>query len=77
MNYDGKDYPIIGDPFTDAIAIKRIDANHADTTFKKDGKIVGTAQNVISPDGKTWAEIISARDQRGRDVTIVAVYDKQ
>jgi len=75
--YDGIDYPITGDPYSDTISIRRIDPNHVDTFWKKGGNVVATARNVISPDGRTWTETIATRDAQGRPVTIVAVYDKQ
>jgi hypothetical protein len=75
--YDGMDYPVVGDPYFDTISLSRIDANHAQATWKKGGRVVAIAQNVISPDGKTWTETIATTDAQGRNVTIVAVYDKQ
>lgn len=75
--YDGLDYPVIGDPYSDSVAIQRADANHATVAWKKNRRIVAIAQNVISPDGKTWTETIATSDAQGRNVTIVAVFDKQ
>ncbi len=75
--YDGIDYPVIGDPYSDTISMRRIDPNHVDTFWKKAGNVVATARNVISPDGRTWTETIATRDAQGRPVTIVAVFDKQ
>jgi hypothetical protein len=75
--YDGMDYPVTGDPYSDTVAIRRIDANHANAAWKKNGRVVAAAQNVISLDGKTWTETIATRDAQGRDTVIVAVFDKQ
>jgi len=75
--YDGQDYPVTGDPYSNTISIQRIDANRVYTTWKKDGRVVTIAENVISADGKTWTETIVTRDAQGREVRIVAVYDKQ
>jgi hypothetical protein len=75
--YDGRDYPVTGDPYSDTISINRIDPNHVNTTWKKAGRVVTTAQNVVSTDGKTWTETIVTKDAQGRDIMIVAVYDKQ
>jgi hypothetical protein len=75
--YDGMDYPVTGDPYSDTIAIRQIDANHAYSLWKKGGTVVVTAQNVISTDGKTWTETILTRNAQGTPVTIIAVYDKQ
>ena len=75
--YDGMDYPVTGDPYSDTISIRRIDPNHADTIWKKGGTVVATARNEFSIDGRTWTETISTRGAQGSPVTIVAVYDKQ
>jgi hypothetical protein len=75
--YDGMDYPVIGDPYFDTISLTHTDPKHANATWKKAGRVVAVAQNVISPDGKTWTETIATRDAQGKDITIVAVYDKQ
>jgi len=75
--YDGMDYPVVGDPYFDTVSLTHSDPKHANATWKKAGRVVAVAQNVISPDGKTWTETIATRDAQGKDVTIVAVYDKQ
>jgi hypothetical protein len=75
--YDGQDYPVIGDPYSNTIAIQRVDTNRVYATWKKDGRVVTVAENVISTDGKTWTETIVTRDAQGREIRIVAVYDKQ
>jgi hypothetical protein len=53
--FDGKDYPMTGSGApggTDAVALKRIDANTIEATLKKAGQIVGTARIAVSRDGK-------------------------
>src|SRR5215813_10544203 len=52
-NYDGKDYPVTGNPDWDATSLKRIDANTVEFTRKRAGKVVGTATIVVAKDGKT------------------------
>lgn len=76
-DYDGNDYPVTGDPYFDTIALKRVDANRVVVAWKKAGRVVALADNVISADGKTWTENIATKDPQGRDISIVAVYDKQ
>lgn len=51
--FDGKDYPLVGDPGADTRAIKMTSPNHYKLTNKKAGKptTVGTIE--ISADGKT------------------------
>jgi hypothetical protein len=75
--YDGLDYPVTGDPYSYSVAIRRIDSNHANVAWKKNGRVVTVAESVISEDGKTWTETIVTRDAQGKDLRIVAVYDKQ
>src|SRR5215469_13769884 len=57
--FDGKDYPRTvkqypraGAPLPDTIALKRIDADTVEETLKMSGKVVQTARQVISKDGK-------------------------
>src|SRR5215475_6618363 len=38
-NYDGKDYPVTGDPNVDMIALKRIDQHTVEFARKKGGKV--------------------------------------
>src|SRR5947209_1854736 len=40
--FDGKDYPVTGDPSTDTRAIQKIDDRHYKLTNKKDGKATMT-----------------------------------
>jgi hypothetical protein len=51
--FDGKDYPVKGDPGVDKVSLKRIDANTFEETFKKNGKVVTVAHTAIAADGKT------------------------
>jgi hypothetical protein len=50
--YDGKDYPIKGSPDFDTGKGKRIDANTAETTLMRMGKVVAKVKRTISQDGK-------------------------
>ena len=75
--FDGKDYPVTGDPNSDTRAIKEIDAHHFDLTVKKGGKVTMTGKAVTSADGKTRTVTVSGTDAKGEKVTSTAVYDKQ
>ena len=75
--YDGKDYPITGDPGRDAIFAKRIDLYTHQTTNKKNGKITTTARRVIAKDGKTMTLTITGKNAQGQEVHNVQFYDKQ
>jgi hypothetical protein len=75
--FDGKDYPVTGDPNSDMRAIKQIDNHNYDLTVKKGGKVTMTGKAVVSADGKTRTVTISGTDASGKKVTSTAVYDKQ
>lgn len=51
--FDGKDYPYQGDPGTTAVELKKIDDHTFQETYKRNDKVVGTAQITVSPDGKS------------------------
>ena len=75
--FDGKDYPVTGDPSSDTRAIKQIDDHHYNLTVKKGGKVTLTGKAVVSADGKSRTVTISGTDPSGKKVTSTAVYDKQ
>lgn len=51
--YDGKEYPIKGNPNADSASFKRIDDHTVETTFKKNGKVTAVNIRKLSADGKT------------------------
>lgn len=75
--FDGKDYPVTGDPTSDTRAIKQIDDRNYELTIKKDGKVRMTGRAVISADGKTRTVTVSGTNAEGKKVTITSVYEKQ
>ena len=75
--YDGKDAPFKGNPDSDTLAYKRIDANTLEATTKLKGKATITAKVVVSKDGKTRTVTQTGTDAQGRTVKNVLVYDKQ
>lgn len=75
--FDGKDYPVTGDPNSDARAYKVVDGNTLDATAKKGGKVVTEIHIVVAADGKSRTVTASGTDAKGKKVTSTAVYDKQ
>jgi len=75
--FDGKDYPVTGDPNSDARAYKEVNANTLEITLKKAGKVTGTGQIVVSADGKTRTVTTTGTDAQGKKFKNVSVYDKQ
>ena len=74
---DGKDYPMTGVPFADAVAIHRKGATTFEVDTKKNGKIIGTTQGEISKDGRVLTLTSKTRTAAGQAVTNIAVYDKK
>jgi len=75
--FDGKDYPLTGDPSADTRSYKAVDDHTTDLTNKKDGKVTLTGRIVISPDGKSRTVTVNGTDPKGMKVTYSGVYDKQ
>ncbi|HEY4645060.1 MAG TPA: hypothetical protein VIH25_02160 [Steroidobacteraceae bacterium] len=76
-SYDGKDYPITGNPVADTISLKRIDNDTVEATLKKDGRVVSTTTRVISKDGKEILFKTNGTNARGEAVKNILVFDKR
>ena len=77
LKFDGKDYPVQGDPNLDTLALKRLDQYTMEAVAKKGGKITNTMRWDVTKDGKslTWtSKRVLPPEQAG---TTVRVYDKQ
>jgi hypothetical protein len=75
--FDGKDYPVTGDPTSDTRAYKQVNDRTLELTTKKDGKVTVTGRIAVSADGKTRTVSTSGTDAKGNKVKNTAVYDKQ
>jgi len=75
--FDGKDYPVTGDPTSDARSYKQIDTHTLELTIKKGGKVTVTGRVVVSADGKSRTVTTSGTDSKGKKISSTAVYDKQ
>jgi hypothetical protein len=75
--FDGKDYPVTGDPNIDMRSYKKVDARTTDLTNKKGGKVTASGRIVVSADGKSRTVTVSGTDAMGMKVKSTAVYDKQ
>lgn len=75
--FDGKDYPLTGDPQSDMRAYKVIDPHTMELSNKKGGKVTLTGKIVISADGKSRTVTASETDAKGMKMKMSAVYDKQ
>ena len=75
--FDGKEYPLTGDPTADSRSYKLIDEHTLDLTSKKSGKETNHGKVVVSKDGKTRTLHLTANDAAGKKVSGVSMYDKQ
>ena len=75
--FDGKDYPLTGDPTADTRSYKQIDPSTLELTNKKSGKVIVSGKITVSADGKTRTVSTKGVDANGKKVATTAVYDKQ
>ena len=75
--FDGKDYPVTGDPNSDMRSYTKVDANTLKFDVKQNGKTTVTGRVVISADGKSRTVTVHGTDAEGKKFKSVAVYDKQ
>jgi hypothetical protein len=75
--FDGKDYPVTGDPNSDARSLTKIDDRTLGFDVKNGGKTTMSGRIVVSADGKSRTVTTSGTDSKGKKVSSTAVYDKQ
>jgi hypothetical protein len=75
--FDGKDYPVTGDPAIDTRAYKSVNDHTLALTEKKGGKIAISGRVVYSADGKTRTVASTQTNANGTKTSTTAVYDKQ
>jgi ribosomal protein L21E len=75
--FDGKYYPVTGDPASDERAYKVVNARTLLLTVKKGGKVTFTGRIVVSANGKTRTITTRGTDAQGKKFKGVGVYDKQ
>ena len=72
LKFDGKFYPVTGDPARDMTALERIDDYTGKGANMKDGKVINTSRHALSKDGKTFT--VTLKGAMGTDIR---VYEKQ
>ena len=75
--FDGKDYPVTGDPSSDMRSLKRVNDRTLTLVVKKNGKATITGRVVVSKDGKSRTVTTITTDPKGKKVTSTTIYDKQ
>jgi len=75
--FDGKDYPVTGDPGRDAVSVKKVDDYTLEITNKKAGKTLSVLRAVYAKDGKTRTETTTGVNTQGQKINNVTAWDKQ
>jgi hypothetical protein len=75
--FDGKNYPVTGNPDSDARSYKKINDRTLEMTIWNHGRVTGTGRVVVSADGKTRTVTTSGTTAKGKSFKTTAVYDKQ
>ena len=75
--FDGKDYPLTGDPASDTRCYTRVDSHTLKLVNKKGGKTTTTGTLKVSADGKIRTVTTTSTDAAGKKTMTTAVYDKQ
>ena len=76
-NFDGKEYPVAGNPDGDVVALKRMTTTTTEADFKKSGKATTNNARVVSADGKTLTITVKGTNAKGQTVHNVQVFEKQ
>lgn len=74
--FDGKDYPMIGVPWADMVSVKWIDAHTPQMIQKKNGQVTLTITCKVSADEKTRTCTLKGRNEEGRSVNDLLVFDR-
>jgi len=75
--FGGPDAPVTGIPYADTVALKRVTPKSVIATLKKAGKVTMTVHVVINGDGKSRTLTYSGKNENGKAVHDVVVYDRQ
>jgi len=75
--FDGKDYPVKGDPSRDTVSIKKIDDYNIEITNKKGGKVTTTIKASYEKDGKHRVETVTGKSAQGQAIKNVTSWDRQ
>jgi hypothetical protein len=75
--YDGKEYPVTGNPDADTISVTRVSPNTARSVLRKNGKVVQTTVRRIAKNGRSVTFKTQGTDARGERVDYELVFDKE
>lgn len=68
--FDGKEYPVMGDPAHSTVSLKRVDERTIVETDRQDGRVHYTVRMTVSRDGKTMTVTETDRE-RGTKMTYI------
>jgi len=74
--FDGKDYPVTGDPDGDMRSYNKVDDHTMNFWQKKGGNVMMSGKIVVSADGKSRTVTTMTKNKKGRMVRRTAVFDK-
>src|SRR2546423_15143276 len=75
--FDGKDYPLTGDPTANSRAYTKVNDRTLALENKKGGKVTTKGKIVVSADAKTRTLTVSGTNPAGKQVNSTALYDKE
>jgi hypothetical protein len=75
--FDGKDYPVTGDPTSETREYTKVNDHLLRFTGKKRGEDTMIGRVGVAPDGKTRAVTTTSANGEGKRVSTTAVYDKK
>ena len=73
--YDGRDYPVKGDPSRETVALTRVDQNTVDVVNKKGGAVVSRMRIVVAADGKSRTNTLM--DPSGQKTMAVLFFERR
>lgn len=75
-NFDGKPYPVKGNPDGDMVVAKRVNPNTVETSYTLKGKPTTVNTAVVSADGKTLTVTSKGTNGQGQKIDNVQVFEK-
>jgi hypothetical protein len=75
--FDGKYYPVTGDPTADSRSYEMVNDHTLTITSKQGDKVTTTVSSAVSADGKSRTATVTFTDAKGMKITATYVYDKQ
>jgi hypothetical protein len=75
--FDGKDYPVTGDPNSDTREYTKVNDHLLRFTAKEGGQVTMVGRVGIAPDGKSRTVSATGTDAKGQRVSTTSVYEKR